>query len=94
MGYGNRNFEQKESKSSKWGPPPNSGGGPKSLMDMNFNNGNYRGERPRGPPPNQGGHWNQNRSYGGPRHGGPPRGNAPWQNGPLPPRGNYILSVH
>ena len=96
MGYGNRNFEQKESK-SKWGPPTgaNSGGsGPKSLMDMNFNNNSYRDDRPRGPPPsNQGGApWNQNRPHGPRQGGGPPRGNAPpWhQNGP-PARGIYLL---
>jgi len=97
MGYGNRNFEQKESK-SKWGPPQGNSShsssgssAPKSLMDMNFNNGgNFRGERPpRGPPQNQNAPWNQNRPYGQRGgSGGPQRGNAPpWQQNGPPPRG-------
>lgn len=90
MGYGGRKFDQNDSRGgggNKWGGGP---GGPKSLMDMNFNSGNNY--RPRGPPPNHqgGGGWNQHRPRGGgPRGpGGPngPRNNGPWQNGP-PPRG-------
>jgi len=101
MGYGGRKFDQNDSRGgggNKWGGGP---GGPKSLMDMNFNSGNNY--RPRGPPPNHqggggggGGGWNQHRPRGGgPRGpGGPngPRNNAPWQSGP-PPRGppnNYM----
>ena len=83
MGYSGRKFDQNDSRGggNKWG-----GGGPKSLMDVNFNGNSYR---PRGPPPNQqggGGGWNQNRPRGGGPRGSGPRGNSPWQSGP-PPRG-------
>lgn len=90
--------ENYDKPKSKWGPPPqNSNNGPKSLMDVNFNNNNnFRGERPPRGPPNQNAPWmNQNRPpYGQPRFGNSPRGNAPpWQqNGP--PRGppsNYNM---
>ena len=39
MGYGGRKFDQNDSRGggNKWGGGP---GGPKSLMDMNFNSGN------------------------------------------------------